>query len=397
MEEEGLNKIAVELQDYVEAATALESENKHLQRSIAEMRAKFVTAKSDWRRQSLEYAEKRERRVLDTMDETLFELFQTKHELRIYKTFYEGKKAKDSLLMLDFNGAHKHVAIVNHSGEQVELCDYKVCFSKNYQYAFNASSGVLKNGESLSLWWGAENRCMVSDDSGDRSFHYAVDPLISQGRLTLLKDDQVVDSIADSSTDSRTSQSSATRTNTTGKKRARDDTDGADENTANKMRRGESTNKKVAVPASSSSSSSSISRRADRIGELCGSFIFDSLRKPPSLRIERVSISPSAILVSFDNRGSLPVSIDNKWKVWLLSPTQEPVSCSCESFSAPGSSQSEMSASLPSDSKGKRFTHIALSDSQGCVRTACHRDAIRYTRDENAGGEWGVENSCVIS
>ena len=114
------------------------------------MRARFCEAKTEWRKQALNYTEKREIKLRDNFNEALFELYRTKQELAIYKTYYE-EKAKGAPSMLDFNSIDKHVAIVNQSTEPLELCGHAVCFSNKYRYTFSAKSGVLKHGESFEL------------------------------------------------------------------------------------------------------------------------------------------------------------------------------------------------------------------------------------------------------
>ena len=169
---------------------------------------------------------------------------------------------------------------------------------------------------------------MASDNSADKSFHYAVDPLISEGGLTLMKDGKVVASIRD--TMELTSESCAGQVPTiiTGRKRTKDHMDGVDENIANKMRRGgnDADDARKKIPTASSSPG-----KWEQTKELYGGFAFHNLRRT-FVENSGVEISNRQVKVSFDNRSSLPVSIDGRWKFWLLSPSQAPISCSCEAL-----------------------------------------------------------------
>ena len=209
-----------------------------------------------------------------------------------------------------------------------------------------------------------------------------------------MKDGKVVASIRD--TMELTSESCAGQVSTiiTGRKRTKDHMDGVDENIANKMRRGgnDADDARKKIPRASSSPG-----KWEQTKELYGGFAFHNLRKGPSLRILEVEISNRQVKVSFDNRSSLPVSIDGRWKFWLLSPSQAPISCSCEALTVLDTAHSKMTMSLPREAAWRRFTHAVLRDPQDCARTACSGEVMRHTIEEQGRGDRPTEGSCVIS
>lgn len=160
-----------------------------------------------------------------------------------------------------------------------------------------------------------------------------------------------------------------------------------------------STSKKRRMDVDIENSSNSIVTQArkkqadtEHIREICRGFIFDTLRKRPSLRLQQVTISPTEVVLAFDNRGSKPVEVDSTWKVLLLSPSQAPVSCPCTLFTVPSGSCLKMTVALPSGAGRVKFTHVALQDGRQLCRSATDSITVigKSLAQESANG------SCTI-
>lgn len=391
---ESLNKIQAEFSDYVEAAAELERENKQLRDSLNEaacqaaslekkMKGKFENAKREWRKQSLDYADKRERRLRELLDETVAKLMKSQFEHNKYKAFFQEQTKKATLVMLDYNKNDKHVAILNMSGDPMDLAGYSVRFSSNCSYSF--SSSVLKGGESLSLWWGEDK---VGGHLDENSYHFAMDPPDLGNSLSLMKGGTTIATCLDSSSSSSSTSSDFSGE---GKIRGKGDIEIEERIATKKQRVGgenESNSSSVVAPRQKEGS--------EHMREICGRFfVFDDLRKGLSLKLQHVIVSPTEVTLAFENRGSLPISINSGWKVMLLSPSQVPVSCPCGPFIVPGNSQSEIKASLPDGIGQRKFTHVALHDGIQCRSasdTIIHKNHLgRDSAPEPAG------SSCTIS